>query len=127
MLEMFDTPCYETPVFPEVDVIEPAVRGIVPELVSDSESDHSQSSAEDHADLFETLQESLISYRAAEKELLRRRNQYRDIQNEAAEHQRQVLKEKEVRKLLGKSRIVLTNTGYSNRKNMYDFDHMFCQ
>jgi hypothetical protein len=42
----------------------------------------------------------LISYRAAEKELLRRRNQYRDIQNEAAEHQRQALKGKEVRKLL---------------------------
>ena len=76
-----------------MDVIEPAVRGSVPELVSDSESDHSQSSAKDHTDLFETLRESLISYRAAEKELLRRRNQYRDIQNEAAERQRQVLKE----------------------------------
>ena len=93
-LEMLDTP-YETPVFPEVDVIEP-----VPDLMSDSESDRSQSSADDHADLFETLQESLVSYRAAEKELLRRRNQYRDIQNEAAERQRQALKEKEVRKLL---------------------------
>ena len=99
-LDTLDSCDYDPPVFPEVDVIEPAARRSVPDLVSDSESDHSQVSAEDHADLFETLRESLISYRAAEKELLRRRNQYRDIQNEAAARQRQDLKGKEVRKLL---------------------------
>ena len=77
---------YESPVIPEVDVVERPVRGSVPELVSDSGSDQSEETPDES--LFDSLQSSLESYRIAEKELLRRRNQYRDLQNQAAERDR---------------------------------------
>ena len=81
---------YESPVIPEVDVVERSVRGSVPELVSDSESEQSEEVPDEL--LFDSLRSSLEYYRIAEQELLQHRNKYRDLQNQAAERERQTVK-----------------------------------
>ena len=95
---------YESPVIPEVDVVERPVRGSVPELVSDSESEQSEEIPDEL--LFDSLRSSLESYRIAEQELLRHRNKYRDLQNQAAERERQTVKRKEVPVQTGKGKEV---------------------
>jgi hypothetical protein len=95
---------YESPVIPEVDVVERPVRGSVPELASDSESEQSEEVPDEL--LFDSLRSSLESYRIAEQELLRHRNKYRDLQNQAAERESQTVKRKEVPVQTGKGKEV---------------------